>query len=75
MNPFRINRIIKNNGLPMCIDKLCEKCGGEVTHRDVVMSDNFFYCTHCGLKRHYVKKITFRGGVSLLFRKRYDGKF
>ena len=57
----------------MCIDSLSEKCGVEIRHRDVVMSDNFFYCSHCGVKRHYVKKLTLKGKFSLLFRKGGNG--
>lgn len=75
MNPIKINKIIKSSGLPMCIDSLSEKCDAEIRHKDVVMSDNFFYCAHCGVKRHYVKKLSFKGKISLLFRKKGGGSF
>ncbi len=75
MNPLKVNRIIKTNGLPMCIDSLSERCGCEISHRDVVMSESFFYCSHCGVKRHYVKRLSFRGRFALLFRKKHKQEF
>ncbi len=66
MNPAKIKKILKNSGSPMCINALTDRCKLEIHHRDVVMSDEFFYCEHCGLKRHYVKRLTLRGKISVM---------
>lgn len=70
MNSFKVSKIIKNSGAPMCIDTLSRKCKVIVHHDEVVMSNDLFFCPHCGVNRHYVKKLSLKGRIALLGRKK-----
>ena len=67
MSPFRVKRIIKNNGEKMCIDTLSNECGVRLHHRFLKMSNDFFDCPVCGMKRHYVKGVSLYGWTHLMF--------
>ncbi|MCQ2472300.1 MAG: hypothetical protein MJ147_09725 [Clostridia bacterium] len=70
MNPQKVERIIKDSKRLLCIDNLSKIANIRLHHKDVELSESFFFCPHCGVSRHYVKSLTLTGRLSLLFNKR-----
>ncbi len=70
MNPQKVEIIIKDSKTLLCIDNLSKIANIRLRHKDVELSDSFFFCPHCGVSRHYVKSLTPTGWLSLLFNKR-----
>ena len=67
MSPFKVNRIIKDSSEKMCIDTLSKQCGVHLRHSFLKMSKDFFDCPVCGMKRHYVRGVSFYGWTHLAF--------
>lgn len=76
MNPFAVNKIIKEskkNEERISIDMLSVRCGSRVRHKYIKMSDEMFECSDSGgFPRHWVERLKLHSWITLWFERKED---
>ena len=71
MNPFTVNRIIKNSDMRYSVAGLSKLCGVQIHHADLKMSSalELFHCPYTDCACHFAKGVSISGWFRLWFRK------
>lgn len=73
MNPFKVQKIItecKKKDERLIIEELSRRCDVRLRHAHVRMSKELFEAESCGgFPRHWVKRVSFFGWITLWFYK------